>query len=668
MDIGKLLNEAETCNGRVVHDGTDPGMDLDVQTELVLHIPQLVLQLDEHELQEMAFMFFCLFCVDDGPLNLTTPLRRQLELSTSCAEDIIKVAKRVRLRPDERFDVCETVGVDQLLKLIEDIRPQDFRKFRDFVKWRDVIARVLIQVMKESVQPAADSAEVSLLLANLKGAVRRLCFREEDEFLEEEYTDAIRYVSSIAHKLVPHSQSGFSFPWGLRISLWETLLAALFETCDEDDIYVDEMEILRSQFLKHLAPRLQISPALHDAAFAWVHFKQLSATRFPALCPPLKILLTAVTTNDPPVDEMDRFYVTEITHVCFASLRETLMDYHARLPESEVMSGMVDLFLTLTQTLPSGDARQQFRLEECVANSCEKAFLRIQQSHAEDRKDCPFRVQKLAEETMELYEMELLKYTGGLAPFCPNAAAVAAKALHECFGQELKPVLYELKNIPEDVVRMLKSADALEVVLMKEISHEPSTASSVVPWNVMDAISELLFHWVETQLHKIKEWRERLVQEETWQPKSTTNPLSASAVEYRRLLEESIALVFSLDLNFPENLVDKFVSGLAIALKSYADSTMSDIRGEEGIRLLIPRVPELTRYKKELADSAALKESSADSKPHKRHSRLKSILLDSSVTRMVPLIEESENYQWFNNLKINTLIVRINSLHFLRER
>jgi len=524
--------------------------------------------------------------------------------------------------------------------------------------------------MKESVTGAnlsntASPSDIPLLLANLKGAVRRMCFQEEGDFEEREYADAVLCVASIAQRMIPYSKSGFSFTWGLRIRLWETYLMALFESVEEE-VYIDEMKIIKTLILEHLAPRLQISSALHDACFAWVHFKQLSSSHSSKLIPYLKNLMTTVNTNDPALEELDRMYVAEMSRLCFASLIETLMDYHAKLPDPEVMSGMVDLFLSLMETVPSRTSLTP-RLEECITSSCSKAFQRMQlrQNSAENRH---LELKNLADETKELYETELLKYTGELAPFCQAAAAIAAKAFHDIYGQELKPVLYELKSIPEDVVQMLKAADELESVLMREIAHEASISRSVVPWNVMDAISELLFNWVDAQLDKIKEWRERLCQEEAWQPQSTTTPVSASALEFKKLLEESITLVFSLDLTFPDDLVNKFVAGLAAAMGAYAKTTMNDIRGEEECRLLVPRLPELTRYKKDLAENAALKEErSLEAKPNKRHSRLKSILADFSVTKMVPLIEDSENYQWFNSLKTSTLVVRINSLHFLKE-
>lgn len=649
-----------------IREGMDP-MDSDSTHELVLNVPELHISLDEHELQELSFMLFCLFCVGDQT-HLITPMRRQLELSASCAEDIIKVTKRVHIIPEKP---TTEMGAELLLQLLKEVRPSDFRKFRDFVKWRDIIARVLVQLMKESISQAnlantANPVDVPVLLANLKGAVRRLCFQEEHEFEEREYADAILCVISISQKMTPYSKSGFAFTWGLRIRLWETLLMALFEVL-EDDIYIDDVEIVKTLLLEQLAPRLQISSPLHDACFSWVHFKQLHASMYPGMVPVLKNLMLTVNTNDPALEELDRIYVDEISRTCFASLTETLMDYHAKLPESQIMSGMVDLFLTFTES-----SRRDIHvptIEDCISSSCRKVFQRTIDRQTPN--ETPhLQIKILAEETRELFETELLKYTGGLAPYCPSAAAVAAKTFHDAFGQELKPVLYELKAIPEDVVQMLKTADELEAFLFREIQHDANLAKSIVLWNVMDAISELLFSWIDLQLHKIKEWRERLCHEELWQPTSVATALSASAVEFKRLLEESIALVFSLNLNFSEDLVSKFIKGLADALKAYGKTTMNDIRGQEGIRLLIPSIPEPTRYKKELADAAAQKEErSMETKSLKRHSRLKSILGDPSLTtKMVPLVEDSENYQWFNNLKTNTLIVRINSIHFLKER
>ena len=659
-------------------EGMDPDGDKELGTSsrLALDIPQLDIALDEHELQGFAFMLFCLFCVDerDDRSTVTAAMRRQLELSPSCAEDLIKVTRSTLAVPNQDPSLTDfsEVGVELLMKLIHELRPGHFRKLRDFLKWRDVLARVLVQLVKESVnsnnlKPSAKADDIPLLIANLRGAVRRLRFDEEEEYMEQEYADAVQGVTSIVQKLMSYSQSGFSFPWGMRVRLWEILLCALLESY-EDDIYIDDMSRIKPLLLERLAPRLQISPALHDACFTWIHFRELHATQFPGLTQLVKNLLTTMASNDPAVEELDRMYVAEISRVCYRAMTDVMMDYHTKLPQSEVVAGMVEVFLTLTDMM-STSKKLHPKLTDCIESSCTKAFKRELAKERDSQKDSYAQLRDLARATQALYETELLKYTGAMAPHCPVAAGVAAKTLHECYGQELKPVLYRLDAIPDQVVQMLKAADELEAVLLLDSDEEGSISSSIVPWNVMEAIGDLLANWVETQLHKIKEWRERLSHEETWQPQSEQVPVASSALELKRLLGESITLAFSLDLTFPPELVDLFVAGVARNLEEYSNTTMNDIRGEDGSKLLVPKVPEMTRYKRELAESAVQKEQrSLDAKPNRRHSRFKSILLDAGVTKMVPLIADSENYQWFNNLKINTLIVRINSLYFLKER
>eukprot|EP00210_Caulerpa_lentillifera_P008196 g7826.t1 len=630
---------------------------------------ELELDLNDHELQQFAFLLFCVYGVDKEDTKFANILRRQLELSSANANDILKIAHKIKSKINEIPPNSTTfIGVKFLILLLQQTRPDDFRKFREFVNWRDSIARVLTAVLKASIlqTPTTSTPSSSYQIASLKGSMRRLCFQEEEDFHEDEYAATINQLVQISES------STLAFPWGLRIRIWEVLLNSLFESYEED-VYIDEEKDMMKIFQQKLAPKLQVSLSLHEACSAWVHFKQLCVSLYPGLIPVLKSVLSKLDVDDiqgNKVDEKDQFYISEVARVCFLTLTETLMDYHEKLRNPELMSGIVELFLILSKSR----IVDKVDLEDCIESSCRKAFQRVQNQATQTAAAMPsdsnsaLRLKILADLTQELHEDELLKYTGSLALFCPSSAAIAAKTFHICYGEELNPVLYELKTIPNEVVNMLKSADLLEGALMREISQDKIVSKSVSPWNVMEAISDVLSSWVDAQLRRIRDWQERLIEKETWQPQSDHAPLAASALELKRLLEESVTLVLSMDLYFPENLVENFVSGISRFIQSYAEATLRDIDGEKGTQLLVPPVPSPTRYKKDLADSAAQKEIRADTgKPTKKHSRFKSIMKDPDIVKTVPLIEDSDYYPWFNNLKMNTLIVRINSLYFLKQ-
>lgn len=646
------------------------GLETGIQSELSLAKTPLMeteLDLDDHELQQFAFLLFCVFGVDRSDTRLANCLRRQLELSAAHAGDIMKIAFKIKSNYDEIPNTSSNLGVEFLISLLEQTRPEDFRKFKEFVNWRDSIGRILIAVLKSSIlrTPVTSSLSKEYQVAALKGAMRRVCFQEEEDFEEEEYSSAISQIIQIS------KSSNSDFPWGLRIRVWEVLLNALFEPYEEQ-VYIEEEAEMTKIFLEKLAPKLQVSLTLHEGCSMWVHFKQLCVSLYPGLIPVVKSVLTNMMskTTDQNLDQEDQCYISEVTQLCFLTLTETLMDYHQKVRNPDLMSGIVELFLMLTKTQKDAN----LSLEDCIESSCRKAFRRVQNQATQSAAASPsdsnsaIRLKILADLTNDLHEDELLKYTGSLAHYCPASAAIAAKTFHFCYGEELNPVLYELKSIPNEVVNMLKAADLLEGSLMREISQEKSVSENVRPWNVMEAISEVLSGWVDAQLRRIRDWQERLIEKETWQPQSDLAPLAASALELKRLLEESITLVLSMDLYFPENLVEKFVSGISGSLQSYAEAALRDIDGEKGFQLLIPPLPSPTRYKKDLAESAAAKEiTPTNGKPTKRHSRFKSILKDPEIIKTVPLIEDSENYPWFNNLKMNTLIVRINSLYFLNQ-
>lgn len=92
------------------------------------------------------------------------------------------------------------LGIDLLLKLLVQVRPKDFKKFKDFVKWRDTMTTVIVHTMKESigngqVDENTTEEEITELMAKFKGAIRRMVFYNADDFHEVEYTSAAKHVN-----------------------------------------------------------------------------------------------------------------------------------------------------------------------------------------------------------------------------------------------------------------------------------------------------------------------------------------------------------------------------------------------------------------------------------------------------------------------------------------
>lgn len=128
--------------------------------------------------------------------------------------------------------------------------------------------------------------------------------------------------------------------------------------------------------------------------------------------------------------DLDIAYAQQVINEVVKWVQITLLDYHSTLDQNQnLMDGLIGL-LVASQT--TDESRQELVIR-CISSSCSKAFQRMVPP---DKSDDPVpALTSLAEQTMELFEVELIKYTKYLAPYCSSAASVAAQQLHDAYGQ-----------------------------------------------------------------------------------------------------------------------------------------------------------------------------------------------------------------------------------------
>ena len=101
------------------------------------------------------------------------------------------------------------------------MRPSAFDSFRNFVRWRDTVTSVIWLVLSQAVRdtwvaaPAEGSggssggeASARMLLARLKGGLRRLDVRVADDYDDAEYGEAAEAVFGAADQLAQRCQTG----------------------------------------------------------------------------------------------------------------------------------------------------------------------------------------------------------------------------------------------------------------------------------------------------------------------------------------------------------------------------------------------------------------------------------------------------------------------------
>lgn len=127
-------------------------------------------------------------------------------------------------------------------------------------------------------------------LFRLKSALRRCDVRDPDDFDEAEYREASKSVGEQTYAMVQCTSQGWKFPWGLRVRICEMLLRGVFDPLEEG-LYIEGADAYLQMLQTKLWPLLGISPAMHNAGFAWIHFRQFVVTKEESLLAKTKALL-----------------------------------------------------------------------------------------------------------------------------------------------------------------------------------------------------------------------------------------------------------------------------------------------------------------------------------------------------------------------------------------
>jgi hypothetical protein len=283
VDIRSLLHaDSSATPGESQQAAAPAGPDEAADGAPQLRLRSLQVGLREHQLKELAYAVFLSCCGKTASRGLLASLRASLELPEARAGELARITELA-----SKAGVASLASLDAHIKLLQTVRPTAFDSFRNFVKWRDTVTSVVWLVLSQAAReawvatpggtvaaaPATDAA-ARTLLARLKGGLRRLDVRTADEYDDAEYAEAVEAVFAAAERLAKHCQTGWTFPWGLRARLAELLLRGMFDTLDEGQ-YTEQRQELLSALQGSVWRELQIGPDVHNAVFAWVHYRQV---------------------------------------------------------------------------------------------------------------------------------------------------------------------------------------------------------------------------------------------------------------------------------------------------------------------------------------------------------------------------------------------------------
>ncbi|KAG2429494.1 hypothetical protein HXX76_010730 [Chlamydomonas incerta] len=386
-----------------------------------------------------------------------------------------------------------------------------------------------------------------------------------------------------------------------------------------------------------------------------------------------------------------------------------LCDYHAAFPRGENLGPLLDVFVFAARSRGDSAERLAGLLTEAICDSGAAAFGRAVRARVDAAASGEARLLEMATIAHELHDADNDVYVGGVGvpggggggfgSHLPAAGAVAAVQLHGLYGAHLRSWLASVSGVNSAVLDVFRTANALEQRLDVPVNKAraaaaeaaggggasnggangtgggaglglplplPAAVSDVVGsysrWDLMGPLKTGLMQWVATQSANMTTWAARALSTEKWKALGS-GPEAAhtgSAAEVARMTSEALDALYGMDVPMPPGVLEALMEGVDGVLRKYV-THVNDKLGP--LQRLIPPVPPLTRYKKDVV----VKQEAAEvdtSKPGSKSTNKKPVFLYS-----VPGVEASSDFTNVHNaLTVPVVAAAACSLNYLHTR
>lgn len=460
------------------------------------------------------------------------------------------------------------------------------------------------------------------------------------------------------------------FPFNLR--LYEMLLEACFDANDEASVIEEVDELM--EHIKKTWTILGMNQMLHNICFTWVLFHRFVATGqvemdllYAADTQLAEVAKDAKITKDP---EYSKILSSTLSSI-LGWAEKRLLAYHDTfdLGNVETMQGIVSLGVSAAKILVediSNEYRRK-RKEVDVARSRIETYIRssLRTAFAQrmEKADSSRRASKnqpnplpvlaiLAKDVGKLAVNEKRVFSPILKRWHPFAAGVAVATLHACYGNEIKQFISGISELTPDAVQVLRAADKLEKDLV-QIAVEDSVDSDdggkaiireMPPYEAEAAIGNLVKGWIKTRTDRLKEWVDRNLQQEVWNPQANQEGYAPSAGEVLRVIDETLNAFFELPIPMHPALLPDLIVSLDKCLQYYVTKAKS---GCGSRNTYVPTMPALTRCTTGSKFQGVWKKKEKTPNSQKRNSQVATMNGE-------------------NSFGTAQLCVRINSLHRIR--
>ncbi|KAG7636764.1 Munc13 homology 1 [Arabidopsis thaliana x Arabidopsis arenosa] len=510
------------------------------------------------------------------------------------------------------------------LELLQQLKASDFPDQEEYESWQrrnlklleaglilypcvplsksDKSVQQLKQIIRSSLERPLDTGKITGETQNLRSLVMSLASRQNNNGIGSETC---------------HWADGF--PLNLRI--YQMLLESCFDVNDELLIVEEVDEVL--ELIKKTWPVLGINQMIHNVCFLWVLFNRYVSTGqvendllVAAHNLILEIENDAMETNDPEYSKI----LSSVLSLVMDWGEKRLLAYHDtfNIDNVETLETTVSLGILVAKVLGediSSEYRRKKkhvdsgrdRVDTYIRSSLRMAFQQTKRMVEHSKKSKSRQSTNnlpalaiLAEDIGHLAFNEKAIFSPILKNWHPLAAGVAAATLHSCYGTELKKFVSGITELTPDAIRVLTAADKLEkdlvqIAVQDAVDSEDggkSVIREMPPFEAEVVIGNLVKSWIKIRVDRLKEWIDRNLQQEVWNPRSNKLGIAPSAVDVLRMVDETLEAFFLLPILLHPVLLPELTSGLDKCMQHYVSKAKSSCGSRN---TFLPALPALTR-------------------------------------------------------------------------
>ncbi|CAN8257585.1 unnamed protein product [Cochlearia groenlandica] len=511
------------------------------------------------------------------------------------------------------------------LELLQQLKATDFTDHEEYESWQrrnlklleaglilhpfvplsksDKSVQQLKQIIRSGLDRPLDTGKITGETQNLRSLVMSLATRSKNN-------------NGVGSEIC-HWADGF--PLNLRI--YQLLLESCFDVNDELSVVEEVDEVL--ELVKKTWPVLGMNQMVHNVCFLWMLFNRYVTTgqvENDLLVAAHNLLLEVENdvkeTNDPEYTKISGSVLSLIMD--WAEKR--LLAYHDsfNIDNVETLETTVSLGISVAKVVAediSSEYRRKKknadsgrdRVDTYIRSSLRMAFSQTKKmvEHSKRSKtrqstsNLPV-LAILAEDIGHLAFNEKAIFSPILKIWHPLAAGVAAATLHSCYGTELKKFVSGITELTPDAIRVLTAADKLEkdlvqIAVQDAVDSEDggkSVIREMPPFEAEVVIGNLVKSWIKTRVDRLKEWIDRNLQQEVWNPKLNKLGIAPSSVDVLRMVDETLEAFFLLPILLHPVLLPELTSGLDKCIQHYVSKAKSSCGSRN---TFLPALPALTR-------------------------------------------------------------------------